>query len=39
VDVWTINDAAQMRWLLELGVSGIMTDHPEVLAALLAGRR
>lgn len=39
VDVWTINDAAQMRWLLDLGVSGIMTDHPEVLAALLAGRR
>ncbi|HET6886150.1 MAG TPA: glycerophosphodiester phosphodiesterase [Rubrobacteraceae bacterium] len=39
VDVWTINDAAEMRWLLDLGVSGIMTDHPEVLAALLAGRR
>ena len=39
VDVWTINDAAQMRWLLDLGVSGIMTDHPEVLAALLAGRQ
>lgn len=39
VDVWTINDAAQMRWLLDLGVSGIMTDRPEVLAALLAGRR
>jgi glycerophosphoryl diester phosphodiesterase len=39
VDVWTINDAAQMRWLLDLGVSGIMTDHPEVLTALLARRR
>jgi glycerophosphoryl diester phosphodiesterase len=39
VDVWTINDAAEMRWLLDLGVSGIMTDHPEVLAALLAGRQ
>lgn len=39
VDVWTINDAAQMRWLLDIGVSGIMTDRPEVLAALLAGRR
>jgi glycerophosphoryl diester phosphodiesterase len=39
VDVWTINAAAEMRWLLDLGVSGIMTDHPEVLAALLAGRR
>ena len=39
VDVWTINDAAQMRWLLDIGVSGIMTDRPEVLAALLAGRQ
>ena len=39
VDVWTINAAAEMRWLLDLGVSGIMTDHPEVLAALLAGRQ
>jgi glycerophosphoryl diester phosphodiesterase len=39
VDVWTINDAAEMRRLLHLGVDVIMTDRPEVLAALLAARR
>jgi glycerophosphoryl diester phosphodiesterase len=31
VDVWTINDPAEMRRLLELGVDVIMTDHPEKL--------
>jgi glycerophosphoryl diester phosphodiesterase len=35
VDVWTINDAAQMRRLLDLGVDVIMTDRPEALAGLL----
>ena len=30
VDVWTINDAAEMRRLLDLGVDVIMTDYPEV---------
>jgi glycerophosphoryl diester phosphodiesterase len=39
VDVWTINDAAEMRRLLDLGVDVIMTDYPEVLESLLQERR
>jgi len=38
VDVWTINDAAEMRRLLDLGVDGVMTDRPGVLASLLEER-
>ena len=37
VDVWTVNDEADMRRLLSWGVDGIMTDHPDVLAGLLDG--
>ena len=37
VDVWTINDAAQMCRLLDLGVDVIMTDRPEVAESLLGG--
>ncbi|MEM1127252.1 MAG: glycerophosphodiester phosphodiesterase family protein [Bacteroidota bacterium] len=32
---WTINDAETMRRLLELGVDGIITDYPNIGAALL----
>lgn len=39
VHVWTINDADEMARLLDLGVDGIVTDHPARLAALLAARR
>lgn len=28
VDVWTINDEAEMRRLLDLNIDGIMTDYP-----------
>jgi glycerophosphoryl diester phosphodiesterase len=35
VDVWTINDAAEMRRLLDLGVDVIMTDRPEVAESQL----
>ena len=38
VHVWTINDAAEMRELLELGVDGLMTDRPRVLREVLAER-
>jgi glycerophosphoryl diester phosphodiesterase len=29
--VWTVDDAARVRYFLDLGVDGIMTDHVEVL--------
>lgn len=35
VHVWTIDDEAEMRRLVGLGVDGIMTDRPSVLAAVL----
>jgi len=38
VHVWTINDRAEMEWLLDIGVDGIMTDVPTVLEELLAER-
>ncbi len=37
VDVWTINDPDEMRRLLDLGVGGIMSDRPGVLARMLDG--
>jgi glycerophosphoryl diester phosphodiesterase len=38
VHVWTIDDAAEMGRLLDLGVDGIMTDRPEVLKDVLTRR-
>ena len=38
VHVWTIDDAAEMERLLELGVNGIMTDRPAVLKEVLQRR-
>lgn len=35
VHVWTIDDADEMRRLVGLGVDGIMTDRPSVLAEVL----
>lgn len=35
---WTVNDEPEMTRLLDLGVHGIMTDDPGLLAALLARR-
>jgi glycerophosphoryl diester phosphodiesterase len=35
VHVWTVNDAQRMRELLEIGVSGIITDRPDLLLKLL----
>jgi glycerophosphoryl diester phosphodiesterase len=39
VDAWTINDAGEMRRLLDLGVDVIMTDLPQTLAEVLKERR
>ena len=38
VHVWTIDDAAVMHDLLELGVDGIMTDHVDVLREVYLSR-
>jgi glycerophosphoryl diester phosphodiesterase len=38
VHVWTIDDAAQMTDLLDLGVDAIMTDRPRLLRDVLAAR-
>ena len=38
VHAWTIDDAAEMHRLLDLGVDGIMTDRPSVLKAVFAER-
>ncbi len=39
VHVWTINDEETMNALLDLGVDGIVSDHPERLAELIERRR
>ena len=36
LDVWTVDDPAQMRDLISLGVDGIMTDRPSALRDVLA---
>lgn len=38
VHVWTVNEADEMRTLLDLGVDGIMTDRAELLRAVLEER-
>jgi glycerophosphoryl diester phosphodiesterase len=38
VHVWTIDEADEMRRLLDLGADGIMTDKPSVLKDVLVQR-
>jgi glycerophosphoryl diester phosphodiesterase len=35
VNVWTVNEEAEMKQFIEMGVSGIITDYPQTLKALL----
>jgi glycerophosphoryl diester phosphodiesterase len=37
INVWTVNDEATMRHFIEVGASGLFTDFPQRLKALLAG--
>jgi glycerophosphoryl diester phosphodiesterase len=35
VHVWTVNDLAEMEYLIRIGVDGLITDHPDRLMELL----
>ena len=38
IHTWTVNDAAAMHRMLDLGVDGIVTDRPDILNGVLAER-
>lgn len=39
VHFWTVNDAATMRRLIDRGADGIVTDRPDIAAAVIAERK
>jgi glycerophosphoryl diester phosphodiesterase len=38
VQVWTVNDAGDMRTMLGLGVHGVMSNDPATLESVLAAQ-
>lgn len=38
VHVWTVNEPAEMIWLLDVGVDGVITDRPDLLKEVLIER-
>lgn len=38
VNVWTVNEAADLKRMLDLGVDGIITDRPDLLRELMLER-
>jgi glycerophosphoryl diester phosphodiesterase len=38
VYAWTVNDPTVMRRMLALGISSIITDHPDLLVHVMSGR-
>ncbi len=37
--VWVVNEPAQMRYFIDLGVNGIITDSPDLLRQVLSEQR
>lgn len=39
VNIWTVNQEAEMEWFIKAGVDGIFTDYPERLIGLLQAEK
>lgn len=38
INVWTVDEPADMRWCLDQGVGGVMTDRPDLLRQVIDAR-